>query len=403
MHDKHGVVTGGVDTHGAQHVAAVIDEVGRILATAAFAAEPDGYRGLLRWLRSFGEIAQVGIEGTGTYGAGLSRYLAGQGVVVAEVNRPNRQARRLRGKSDTADAESAARAALNGEASSVPKTGDGPAEGLRALRVARRSALKARTQAANQIRDLIVTAPDGLRARLFGLDTASRVGVCAGFRPGQAAGTSETTRLALRCLARRHRALTAEVEELDQAIAALCVQANPALLAARGVGPDTASALLVAAGDNPDRMRTEGSFAALCGVSPVEASSGKITRHRLNRGGNREANGALWRIAMVRLTCDQRTRDYVTRRTAEGKTDREILRCLKRYIAREIYVLITSPPHVPDGTSLRTARHAARITLTGAATSLSTSPTRISELERGIVHDAELARRYENWLRNNPP
>jgi transposase len=347
---------------------------------------------------SFGQVARVGVEGTGAYGAGLARYLSGQGVTVLEVNRPNRQVRRRRGKSDTTDAEAAARAALNGEASGTPKAGDGPVEALRALRVARRSAMKARTQAANQIRDLIVTAPDELRARLRALDTAGRVRACARFRIGPASDTAEATRRTLRCLARRHQALTAEIDELDQAIGQLCARANPALLAARGVGTEVASALLVAAGDNPGRMRTEASFAALCGTSPVEASSGKITRHRLNRGGNRAANNALWRIAMVRLTCDQRTKDYAAARRAEGKTDREIIRSLKRYIAREVYTLITSPPVVPSGASLRTTRTAARISLATAASRLGTWPTRISELERGLRHDADLARRYQQWL-----
>ena len=398
MHDEQVDVTGGVDTHAAEHVAAVVDAAGRILGTRAFAADAPGYRRLLAWMGSFGRVALVGVEGTGAYGAGLARYLAAQGVAVVEVNRPNRQARRRRGKSDVTDAEAAARAALNGEASGLPQSGDGPVEAMRALRVARRSAMKARTQAALQIRDLIVTAPDGARAQLAGLDTDTRVRVCARFRPGEASDPAEATRRALRVLARRHQSLPAEIDELDQAIGQLCAQANPALLATRGVGPDVASALLVAAGDNPDRMRSDASFAALCGSSPVEASSGKITRHRLNQGGNREANNALWRIAMVRLTCDQRTRDYAARRRAEGKTDREILRCLKRYIAREVFMLITSQPSVPDGSGLRAARTAAGISLATVATALSTWPTRISELERGLKHDIDLASRYKQWL-----
>jgi transposase len=398
MQDDQRDVTGGVDTHGEQHVAAVIDAVGRILGTQAFPADLPGYRQLLRWMQSFGPVAQAGVEGTGSYGAGLARYLTGQGVTVVEVNRPNRQARRRRGKSDATDAEAAARAALNGEASGVPKSGTGPVESLRSLRVARRSAMKARTQAASQIRDLTVTAPDILRVQLAGLDTCARVNTCARFRPGRVSDPGEATRMTLRCLARRHQALTAELAELDEAIAQLCALASPALLAARGVGPEVASALLVAAGDNPGRLRTEASFAALCGTSPVQASSGKVTRHRLNQGGNREANNALWRIVMVRLTCDQRTRDYLTRRQAEGKTSREIIRCLKRYIAREVYNLITSPPPVPDGASLRAARTAARITLATAAAQLGTWDTRISQLERGLTHDSDLASRYQHWL-----
>ncbi len=283
MSSQDRVVIGGVDTHKDVHVAAVIDARGQILATASFAATAKGYRQLLGWLRSFGELAMVGVEGTGAYGAGLARLLAAEGARVVEVNRPNRQARRRRGKSDTADAEAAARAVLSGEASGTPKSADGGAEALRALRVARRSAVKARTQAGNQIGDLIVTAPQELRDKLTGLGAGRRVAACTALRPGATLDPVAATKRSLRLLARRHQMLSAEIDELDAAIAAACADANRALLSARGVGPDVASALLVAAGDNPERMQTEGSFAALCGVSPVEASSGKITRHRLNR------------------------------------------------------------------------------------------------------------------------
>jgi transposase len=338
-------VTGGVDTHGEQHVAAVLDDTGRLVATAAFSADAAGYRQLLAWLTSFGVLDRVGVEGTGCYGAGLARYLARQDVTVTEVNRPDRQARRRRGKSDPADAAAAARAALNGDATAVPKAGTGPAESLRALRAARRSAMKARTQAANQIAALTVTAPDPVRRRLAGLRPAARIAACARLRPaGSIADPAVAARHALRLLARRHQALTAEVTDLDTAITALCAQASPALLATPGVGPDTASALLATAGDNPGRLRTEASFAALCGASPLPASSGKTTRHRLNRGGDRQANNALWRIAIVRLATDPHTRAYAARRTAEGKTSREIIRCLKRYIAREVYQILTQPP-----------------------------------------------------------
>jgi transposase len=399
MQDDRVAVTGGVDTHGQEHVVAAVDDVGRILGTASFPATAAGYRRLLSWLGSFGRLAGVGVEGTGAYGAGVARYLAGQGVAVVEVDRPNRRLRRRRGKSDPTDAEAAARAVLSGEATGMPKSGDGQVEAIRALRVARRSALKARTQAANQLRDLVVTAPEPLRARLRGLATSDRVERCARLRPGPLTDPAEATKTALRTLAHRYQALTIELEQLDQAIASLGAATNPALVAARGAGPQTAAILLVAAGDNPDRMRSEASFAALCGASPVEASSGKITRHRLNQGGNRQANHALWRIAMVRLTCDERTRSYVQRRRAEGKSDREIIRCLKRYIAREIYQLLTNPAPVPSGVQLRAARTTAGISLATVAEQLGTWPTRISQLERGTTHDAELATRYQRWLR----
>jgi len=401
MHDHDREVTGGVDTHGEVHVAAVIDATGRILGTAPFAATGAGYRRLLRWLRRHGEVARVGVEGTGSYGAGLARYLTGEGVTVVEVNRPDRQRRRRRGKSDTVDAEAAARAALNGDATAAPKTGDGPVESVRVLRLARRSAIKARTQAANQIRDLILTAPDRLRSRLRDLGTDQRVAVCSRFRTADVADPGEATKTALRTLARRHEELSAEIAVLDAHLAQLCATINPALLAAHGVGPEVAATLLVAAGDNPHRMGSEAAFAALCGASPVEASSGKVTRHRLNSGGDRQANNALWRIVLVRMSSDERTKVYVARRTLEGKSKKEIIRCLKRHVAREVFGLLTNPPAAVAGADLRATRLDAGLTLAAAAEALGTWPTRLSELERGVAHDAELSHRYQLWLHPN--
>ena len=399
MHDQDREVTGGVDTHGEVHVAAVIDATGRIVATSSFPAALAGYRRLLRWLRRHGYVARVGVEGTGSYGAGLARYLTGEGVTVLEVNRPDRQRRRRRGKSDTVDAEAAARAALNGDADGTPKAGGGPVESVRVLRLARRSAIKARTQAANQIRDLIVTAPDQLRSRLRNLDTDKRVAVCSRFRTGDATDPGEATKLALRTLARRHLELSAEIDELDAQLARLCAAINPALLAAHGVGPEVAATLLVTAGDNPHRMSSEAAFAALCGANPVQASSGKVTRHRLNTGGDRQANNALWRIVLVRMSSDERTKTYVARRTLEGKSKKEIIRCLKRHVAREMFRVLTNPTSVPAGVDLRAERLHAGITLAVAADALGTWPIRLSEIERGLVHDAQLARRYQHWLR----
>jgi len=381
MHDQSSEITGGVDTHGEVHVAAAVDGTGRILATQSFAATAAGYRALLGWLGRHGRVVRVGMEGTGSYGAGLARYLAGEGVAVVEVNRPDRQRRRRHGKSDTVDAEAAARAALNGDAAGTPKSGGGPVESTRVLRLARRSAIKARTQAANQMHGLVVTAPDQLRSRLWDLGTDDCVAICARFRNGDVADPAEATKLALRTLARRHVELSAEIDVLDGQIARLCAAINPALLAARGVGPEVAATLLVAAGDNPHRMSSEAAFAALCGASPVEASSGKVVRHRLNSGGDRQANSALWRIVLVRMSCDPPTKAYVARRTLEGKSKKEIIRCLKRHVAREVFRLLTNPPAVPSGVDLRSARLDAGITLATAAEVLGTWPTRISEIE----------------------
>jgi transposase len=337
-------VTGGVDTHADVHVAAAVDQVGRVLGTQAFPADAAGYQAALAWMRAHGELAKVGVEGTGSYGAGLARYLAGCGVEVVEVMRPNRQARRQRGKSDAADAVAAALAALSGEASGVPKSRDGLVESIRALRVARAGAVKARTQAGNQLRDLILTAPEQVRRQLAGLPSGRQAEVAARFRPHDLTGAVEGAKAAMASVARRHHELAAEIARLDAALEELLTRAAPPeFLAKQGVATQVAATLLATVGDNPGRVRKEASFAALCGASPVDASSGKQLRHRLNRGGDRQANSALWTIAMTRLAHDPRTKAYAARRTAEGKTRKEIIRCLKRYIAREIYKTLCRP------------------------------------------------------------
>lgn len=337
-------VTGGVDTHSEVHVAAVVDQVGRILGSESFAATASGYRAALSWMRRHGRLEKVGVEGTGSYGTGLARYLTSQDVTVVEVIRPNRQARRRRGKSDAADAVAAALAALNGEASGIPKAHDGSVESIRALRVARRGAVKAATQAGNQLRDLVITAPEPLRATLISLSTTARVVRAARFRPGDLSDPIEATKQAMASLARRYRRLHAEITELDAALEALVARVAPTgFLAAQGVGPHVAATLLATLGDNPQRLRREASFAALCGASPVDASSGKQLRHRLNRGGDRQANSALWHVVLVRMSHDPRTKAYVAKRTAEGKTTKEIMRCLKRYVAREVYKTLVRP------------------------------------------------------------
>ncbi len=278
------IVFGGVDTHRDVHMAVVVDSTGRVLGTAPFRADAAGNQQLGDWLGSHGRVVRVGIEGTGSYGAGLARYLTEAGVEVTEVNRPNRQLRRRLGKTDATDAQGAARAVLNGQATAVPKSGNGRVEAIRMLSVARRSATKARTQAINQLHALVVTAPDQVKHQLERLSAKARVKACAGFRSRTATITVTYAKAALRSLARRYQALTAEIEELTTQINHLCAQVNPALLAASGVGADTAAVLLVTAGDNPERMRSEASFAALCGASPVQASSGRTIRHRLNPG-----------------------------------------------------------------------------------------------------------------------
>ena len=336
-------VTVGVDTHGEVHVACALDQLGRHLATLEVATTLRGYRELLAWAQRLGEVQGFGVEGTGCYGAGLARFLSAHGQVVLEVNRPDRQARRRRGKSDPVDAEAAARAVLAGQATAIPKAGDHLVEMVRCLRVARASAAKARTQAANALRALVVTAPAELRELLRELPAGRLASTAARLRPGPIVTTAAATKLALRQLGQRYQALEAELAAVDAELDRLTALAAPGLRRLCGIGPEIAGALLVASGDNPERLHSEAAFAMLCGASPIPASSGKTVRHRLNRGGNRQANTALYRIVVVRLRWHQPTRDYMARRTKEGLSKREIIRCLKRYLAREVFAALQAP------------------------------------------------------------
>jgi transposase len=338
MTDQTPDVTGGVDTHGQTHHAAVVDPLGRHLADREFPATAAGYRQLIAWLRSFGTIAAVGVEGTGAYGAELARTLRRAQITVIEVDRPDRKTRRLKGKSDPIDAYAAAEAVASGRAAGTPKTREGIVEAIRALRVARRSAVKARTQAVNQARQLLVTAPEALRGQLRGLSAARLAEASARLRPGgDLADPIQALRAALRRLGRRARVLSQEIEQADADLRALTARAAPDLLALQGVGPDVAGQLLATAGDNPQRLRSEAAFAHLCAVAPIPASSGRRDRHRLNRGGDRAANHALHTMVLCRMRYDERTRVYVERRTGEGLAKKDIMRCLKRHVAREVY------------------------------------------------------------------
>ena len=336
-------ITGGVDTHADTHVAAALDPAGGLLGVQEFPATPAGYARLLGWLGGFGPVCLVGIEGTGSYGAGLARHMAAAGARVVEVDRSDRQDRRRQGKSDPLDAVSAARAAQSGRARGAPKGRDGAVEAIRALMVAKRSARSERTQTINQARALILTGPDDLRARFAQHTAAALVAGTALLRPrpGDAAGYA--TRFALRELGRRAEFPGGQIERLDELIVPLVGARAPGLLALYGVGPETAALLLVAAGDHPERLRSESAWAHLCAAAPIPASSGKRTRHRLNPGGDRQANHALWRIVITRMSSHPPTRAYVDRRTAEGLSKKEIIRCLKRYVAREVYHQLLTP------------------------------------------------------------
>jgi transposase len=334
-------VTGGVDTHADTHTAAVVDELGRSLGHEQFGSGPAGCRALLRWMQTFGQLTLVGVEGTGSYGAGLARFLATAEVAVVEVDRPDRKARRARGKSDPVDAEAAARAALSGRAAGVPKSRDGRVEAIRVLRAARAGAVKAHVAAQNTLVSMVGTAPEPLRSQLVGLRQRHLVDTAAALRPtGDLSDPATATKTALRRIARRCQALAAEITQADHDLKALTVATAPRLLERHGVGPQVAAQLLTTAGDNPARLRSEAAFSLLCGVAPLLASSGKTDRHRLNRGGDRDANSALHTVVLTRMRNHPPTVAYLERRTKEGLSRREIMRCLKRYVARELYPLL---------------------------------------------------------------
>jgi transposase len=342
MAAKKRQVTGGVDTHGKTHHVAAIDQTGRVLGDQQFPATSAGYRALLAWLRSFGRPIKVGVEGTGTYGAGLARYLSAEGLDLVEVDRPDRRTRRAHGKSDPIDAISAARAALSGQAAGIPKARTGPVEAIRALRVARRGAVKARTAALNQLCGLIASAPEPIHAALVGLPAGAMVAACAALTVDDTAMTDPVpaTRAALHAIATRVQVLDVEISTADRRLRNAVAKTAPHLNALYCVGPETAGQLLTTAGDNPDRLRSEAALAHLCGAAPIPASSGRTSRHRLNRGGDRAANNALHMIALCRMRYDCHTRDYVQRRTKQGLSKKEIIRCLKRYIVREIHTAL---------------------------------------------------------------
>lgn len=331
----------GVDTHKYVHVAVALDANGGVIDSRSFAADSGGYVQLIDWsLRLGAGMLTFAIEGSGSYGAGLTSVVRRTGIGAVEVMRTDRRDRRLRGKSDTLDAENAARAVLSGHASAIPKTNDGIVEMIRQIKVAKDVAVKGRTAAILSMKSVIVNADPELREQLQGLPRMALIERCAGLRPGQVTTVPAATKHTLRAIARRWQQLNAEVSEHEKILTKLTRQVTPDLVAAHGIGPDTAAEMLIVAGDNADRVRSEPAWARLLGVAPVPASSGMTTRHRLNRGGHRQANSALYRAVLVRMQFHEPTQAYVARRTAEGKTKREIIRCLKRLLAREIWTLM---------------------------------------------------------------
>jgi transposase len=399
MTKQHPKVIAGIDTHADTHHVAVISETGEHLADQEFLAVGSGYRKIIEFITGFGPVAVVGVEGTGSYGAELARTLTQEGIQVLEVMRPNRQRRRLKGTSDPLDAYQAAETALAGRGTATPKSRDGAVEALRVLRTERNSAMRARVAVMTQAQNILVSAPDPLRARYRGLSSAALMSALEKTRPsGSISEPTHATAVVLKRLAVRYRSLHEELALIDAELDAIITIHAPLLRDLHGVGTDVASQLLVTVGDNPERIDTEARFAALVGVAPIPASSGKTTRHRLSRGGDRQANKAIHHVTLVRMMSDSRTRTYVTRRRQEGKSTKEIMRCLKRYIAREIYEQLLHPQPAPDAGMLRALRRTKKITLQAAADDLQVWPASLSRLERGHTRNDSFYRRSETWL-----
>lgn len=349
--DVERAVIGGVDCHDQTHRFAALDALGRRLGDAEFPATAAGYVRAEQWLRGWGTVRMVGVESTGSYGAGLTRHLQAVGLTVVEVNQPHPHARSRRGKSDAIDAEMAARKVLSGEVTTVPKDTTGVVESIRQLTVARAGAVKARTAALVQLGQLLVTAPAPLREQVDAKTLLGRAAQCTRLRPDltRLGDPVQASKLALRSVARRITDLNHSIDELDEGLSPLVAKTAPRTLQRLGVGTQHAAQLLITAGANISRLRNEAAFAHLCGVDPIPASSGKTVRHRLNHGGDRAANSSLHMITVVRLRYCEQTRTYLQRRMNEGKTKREAMRCLRRYLARELFRTITADLKILSG------------------------------------------------------
>ena len=400
--ERRGRVVAGVDTHSATHWLCVLGEHGGVRLSMGFPADAGGYDLLAAAIGDPAGCLAVGVEGTASYGAGLTRRLRELGFTVYEVLRPKRE-RRRRGeaKNDAEDAERAARDVMAGRGLSVPKSQDGWVERVRFLMRARDCLVKSCTQLANTARGLLVTAPEPLRREYAGMPAGRLMPALAGLEGEPALAAMGRAWVASRA---EQGPLEGEMREL---IGANC----PSLLAIYGCSAVCAARIAVAAGDNPGRIGSESRLAALFGTSPAEASSGEVMRHRLNRGGDRGANSALHQIAVTRARCDPETRAYLERRCGRGagagrKSRREALRCLKRYIVREVYHALANPfdcPSPAEAGELRAARLRAGVTQAGLAEVLGCSRSEISRLENGRRGCRDLARRYREWVESGMP
>lgn len=393
----------GVDTHKDVHVLCVLDPLGRKIFEESFTADRSGYDALAQALGDPKKCAVVAIEGTASYGSGLTKRLTELGFKVVEVLRPKRDKRRRgENKNDFADAERAARDAMANKSTSTPKSQSGWVEAVRFLLAARRTCIKTSTACANSAQALLESAPESIRETYRLLKTTHLMTCLAEVEVTTHDALTASALSSLKILSLTWIDAKRRAQQAEEAIETLIREHAPALLDMYGCGAISAAELAVCAGDNPERLKSEASFAALCGVSPVEASSGKIKRYRLNRGGNRQANCALHRIALSRLKGDERTIAYAKRRACDQKTPRDITRCLKRYLAREVYHALLHPFEVrkKQGPALRETRLTLGLTQTAVAKLLEVPSARISEIERCARNLPDLEQRYGELLRS---
>lgn len=382
------------------HTLAILTGQGQVVLTATFPANHDGYCQLITALKNAGDVTIIGVEGTNSYGAGLTRALISAGFTVKEVLRPTRQVRRLRGKSDAIDAVEAARALLSNHGISTAKDSTTPAESLRVLLTARTQMINAGSAMLNSIKSLLVTAPEAVRSKYRGLSNQALVKRLAVSRPGEAVECPSVAVVhAMRHLARARIDALNKADELQQKMDSILREHYRQVLNIYGSSAIVAAELVVTIGGNPNRIRDEAAFASLCGVAPIPASTGRTNRYRLNRGGDRRGNKALHRIALVRLRHDKRTQEYAERRAREGKSTMEILRCLKRSIAREAYRALTGRAELTERQDdLKAIRKQKNLTQLQAARALNTYPARISDIEHERRPLTGLTSRYRAWL-----
>lgn len=380
----------GVDTHKETNALALLDPLCRVIGTWEF---PTGEAGYAELEAAIGDASvPVGVEGTGSYGAGLTAYLKAAGYDVYEVIRPKR-AQRRRGKSDPIDAIAAARNLAAGEGL-APKELEGAADSVRWLMAVREQLVRHMTAMANGVGAMLVKAPDPVRREYEGMGTGAVMGKLAASRP------KDACRRSMKMLARRWLAAAAEARGLEEEIRSLVVEAYPALVGAEGISAITAARLVVAAGSNPGRMGSEAAFSMLCGTSPIPASSGMTGgRHRLNRGGDRQANRAIHEIVRARMSSDGRTKAYISRKMSGGMTKKEAIRCLCRFVAREVYKLMTGPQEpLPDGRELASRRRELGLTQAMVGDALGMEPGTVSRLERGVTVSSARLRAIDEFL-----